>query len=428
MNATVLNDVPGNRTSAFSPVQDRWIDISKIFACVLVPAGLLSTNITLGLPLPETMPVAFLMVGMAYVWFRRSIQLSKTLIAAVLIAAYGFVGILGYAPFDGLRILMGAAVFFVALQLCTDRNLVSRACKISIYVLTLFRALTLVAPAPMISLYEVLGLRSAALGGGGLAILFQEPSYLASAVLAMWAIAKSGKQESRLGFSAVDMCSVAILLLSGSVSAALYGVAGVAILVRDRWWPIVIFCSVLVAAIGFAAFESSRVGIFIAAVENVAEYSTLEDAIQGFSILDPSAAYRLSMGFVAVTAGLRQPLGHFQLEMSRDTEYVESVDKYGILSSNELVDAFFGNFQANSVPLQMLYFGGFPLFIAMMIVVFVSIWRLWRSRKRDSNYLLVIAAIVSGCLIQSLMTSPFLYLAIAYGLGADTRVGAGGSR
>jgi hypothetical protein len=429
VSSTALTEAPGERPPALNSPRDWWVEASKIFGCLLLPLGLLSTNITLRLPIPETMPLAFLAVGLAYVWFRRSIQIPSAAIVVVIVGAYGFAGILGYEPLDGLRVLTAAAVFLIAFQLCADRLLVSRACEVSIYVLTGFRALSIIAPAPMATLYEVLGLRSADLYGGGVAILFQEPSYLASAVLAMWAIAKSGRQESRLEFSTVDVCSVAILLLSGSVSAALYGVAGVAILVRNRWLPIAVFCLSLVAvAASFAAFENTRLGAFLNAASNLAEHSTIEDAVVAFSLLDPSASYRMSMGFVAVSAGLREPLGHLQLDMSRDTAYVESLDEYGVLSSNQLIDDFFGNLQANSVPLQMLYFGGIPLLVALMVVVCTALWRLWRSRKCDANYLLVIASIVSGCAIQSLMTSPFLYLAIAWGLGTNANRSHAGPR
>ncbi len=395
---------------------------SHIFACVLIPFGLLSINLRLGLPVPETMPLVFATVGIAFLWLRRAIMLSRSMLLVLLIATYGYLGILGFAPIDGLRVLTAAAVLFFALQLCAERNMVTRACELSIYVLTVFRVGSFIAPGPMRTLYEVLGLRSVDLyGGGGVAILFQEPSYLASAVFTMWAIAKSGRQEVRLRFAPVDVCSIAILLLSGSASAALYGLVGAAILVRNRWLPIAVFSLCLAfAAVSSALFEDSRIGGFVNAAASVAEHSTLEDAVLGFSLLDPSAAYRLSMAFVAVSAGLREPLGHLQLEMSRDTAYVESVDEYGVLSSNELVDAFFGNLQANSVPFQLLYFGGIPLFAAMMIVVAIAVWRLWRSRRHDVNYLLVIAALGSGCLIQSLMTSPFLYLALAFGLTANT--------
>lgn len=422
MTSTAVTEAPAERPSALKSSRDWWVEASTIFGCLLLPIGLLSTNITLNLPIPETMPLAFLAVGLAYVWFRRSIQIPNAAIVVVIVGAYGFAGILGYEPLDGLRVLTAAAVFLIAFQLCADRLLVSRACEVSIYVLTGFRALSIIAPAPIASFYEVLGLRSADLYGGGVAILFQEPSYLATAVFSMWAIAKSGRQESRLEFSMVDVCSVAILLLSGSVSAALYGVAGVAILVRNRWLPIAVLCLSLVAvAASFAAFENTRLGAFLNAVSNLAEHSTIEDAVVAFSLLDPSASYRMSMGFVAVSAGLREPLGHMQLDMSRDTAYVESLDEYGVLSSNKLIDDFFGNLQANSVPLQMLYFGGIPLFLVVMMVACKALWRLWQSRRRDANYLLVIAAIASGCVVQSVMTSPFLYLALAWGLSAYVR-------
>jgi hypothetical protein len=396
--------------------------VESVFATMLVPAGLLSTNITLGLPLPETMPFVFLAVAIAYLLVRRSIQVQGAAIAALIVGTYGFVGVLGYAPFDGVRVLTGAAVFLVALQLCAHRALVSRACEVSIYILFAVRLISLVAPGPMIALYDVLGLRYAALNGGAGAILFAEPSYLASAVFAMWAIAKSGRQEARTKVSNFDLCAALILVLSGSASAALYAFVGIAVLVRDRWGPILAFgLSLAVVAVSFAAFEDTRIGGFVKAATSLAEQTSMEDAVSAFSLLDPSAAFRLSMGFVAISAGLREPLGHLRLEMSGDTTYVESIDTYGVLSSNQLIDEFYGNLLANSVPLQMLYFGGFPMFVVMMVVVLIALWRLWRSRRRDANYLLIVVAIASGCLVQSVMNSPFFYMAIAYGLGANTR-------
>lgn len=134
------------------------------------------------------------------------------------------------------------------------------------------------------------------------------------------------------------------------------------------------------------------------------------------------------MGFVAVSAGLREPLGHLRLEMSADTAYVESIDRYGVVSSNQLIDEFYGNLLANTVPLQMLYFGGFPMFIVMIVVVMLALWRLWRSRKVDANYLLVAVSILSGTVVQSVMNSPFFYLAIAFGLGANTVAAKTGER
>jgi hypothetical protein len=398
--------------------------LETVFATMLVPAGLLSTNITFGLPVPETMPFVFLAVGIAYLLVRRSIQLQGAAIAALIIGGYGFMGVLGYAPFDGVRVLTGAAVFLVALQLCAHRAIVSRACEVSIYILIALRLISLVAPGPMIALYDVLGLRYAALNGGAGAILFAEPSYLASAVFAMWAIAKSGRQEAQTKFSKLDLYAALTLVLSGSASAALYACAGIAILVRDRWRPILAFgLSLAVVTMSFAAFEATRIGGFVKAAGSLAEQTSIEDAVSAFSLLDPSAAFRLSMGFVAISAGLREPFGHLRLEMSGDTDYVESIDTYGVLSSNQLIDEFYGNLVANSVPLQMLYFGGFPMLIVLMVVVFIAAWRLWRSRKRDANYLLVLVALASGCLVQSVMNSPFFYMAIAFGLGATARTG-----
>lgn len=393
--------------------------LETVFATMLVPAGLLSTNVTLGLPIPETMPFLFLAVGVAYLLMRRSIQLQGAAIAALIIAAYGFAGVLGYAPFDGVRVITGATVLLIALQLCAHRELVSRACEVSIYILVVLRLSSLFAPQVMVAFYDVLGLRYAALNGGVGAILFAEPSYLASAVFVMWAIAKSGKQESQTHFSMFDLCAVLVLVLSGSASAALYAVAGIVILVRDRWRSIMAFgMCVVVVVISFAAFEHTRIGGFVHAAGSLVGQASLEDAITAFSLLDPSAAFRLSMGFVAISSALREPLGHLRLEMSRDTAYVESIDTYGVLSSNQLIDEFYGNLLANSVPLQMLYFGGFVMFIVIMVVVLVSARRLWRSRKSDVNYLMILVALAFGCLVQSVMNSPFFYLAIAYGLSA----------
>jgi hypothetical protein len=408
--------------------RDLRISARQIFSYVLFPLALLSTNITLGLPVPETMPVAFLAAGVAYIAFTHAIQVPRVAIVTLIIGLYGFVGILGYVPLDGLRVLMAAVVFMMAIQLCTNGSIVSRACEVSIYILTILRLISLILPGPMIALYEVLGLRYAMVNEGAGAILFAEPSYLASAVFAMWAIAKSERKELRTKVSRFDLCCALILVLSGSASAALYALVGVAILVRNRWRPILSFSlSLAVLAMSFAAFEETRIGGFVKAGASLAEQTSVEDAMRTFSIVDPSAGFRLSMGYVAISAGLREPLGHLRLEMSRDTAYVESIDAHGVLSSNKLIDEFYGNLLANTVPLQMLYFGGFPMCIALMVVVLIALWRLWRSRRHDVNYLLVVVAIASGCLVQSVMNSPFFYLAIAYGLGATARAADAGA-
>lgn len=234
--------------------------VESVFAMMLVPAGLLSTNFTLNLPLPETTPFVFLAVGGAYLLVRRSIQVQRAAIAALVVGVYGFIGVLGYAPFDGVRVLAGAAVFLVALQLCSHRGLVSRACEVSIYILITLRLISFLIPAPMIALYDALGLRYAALNGGAGAILFAEPSYLASAVFAMWAIAKSGRHEAQSSFTRFDLCAVLVLVLSGSASAALYAFAGIGVLVRHRWRAFLGFGLALAFIIlSFSAFEDTRI-------------------------------------------------------------------------------------------------------------------------------------------------------------------------
>src|SRR5262245_58931588 len=124
----MVTEIPGMPPPALPAGGARLIHASQISACVLVPFGLLSINLRLGLPIPETMPLLFLVAGVAFLWLRRVIVLSRSLLLVLLIATYGYVGILGVAPFDGLRVLAAAAVLFFALQLCTDRNMITRAC------------------------------------------------------------------------------------------------------------------------------------------------------------------------------------------------------------------------------------------------------------------------------------------------------------
>lgn len=395
--------------------KDNVISLSEIFAVLLIPLGLLTTNINFGMPVAETMPLLFVGVGLLFFFGKGQLKFHYSQIVPGIMFVYGVLGLLGDAPVDGLRLIIAGIVFFIALQLGTEREVLGRACKLALFVLFALRGVSLVIPQQMAGLYEVLGLRSAELYGGGVAILFAEPSYLASATFSMWAIAKSAENRVQCSVGMIDFCAASILLLSGSASAALYALCGFVIVLRRHYMFLLCCFGLLVGTFGvLLALEGNRLSVFANAIVAMAEYGTMEDAVRAFSVVDPSSGFRLTMAVLAFASAFRAPLGHFELEMTRDFSGMAGSDLLAPLASNQLVDSFAGNLQANTVPLQMLYYGGWPLFGALLLLIGIAISRLLWYRRIDGAYLLVVAALLTGCVLQSVLTSPFFYLCVAY--------------
>jgi hypothetical protein len=391
--------------------------LEDLLGLLLLPVSLLSTNLTLGLPLPETIPVAFIAVGLLLCIVRRRIDHPGFCLVAGIIGFYGALGLMGPRPIDGLRISCAALVVISAAQI-TPNVALRRSCAISLMVLMCLRCLSLILPGQFAALYSAMGLRAANLYGGGPAVLFAEPSYLATAVIAMWAIARTGRNRGMyIPNLWIDISSISVLLLSLSASAALYAVVGVIILLRRR--PITLSVLIAVVAITLTVavdISGTRIDVLFNAVSAVLKEGGLQGAFAAFSALDPSSAFRLSMTVLALKSSLIAPFGHLSLEMSRELNSALSQDVLGILSSNELVTEFYGNLQPNTVPLQMLYYGGWLLFCVIAIPAIGAVRRLLGCKAmRPGNYLLI-AAILFSCLLQSVLTSPFFYLCLAVGL------------
>lgn len=393
------------------------VSLGVLFAVLLVPAALLTTNLSFGLPIAETMPLLFIGVGVLFVLAKGQLSWQLSSLIPVVILAFGLFGIFGQSPMDGLRLATAAIVFFMALQLGVEGNILGRGCAITLYILFSLRVVSVFIPEQMAAFYAMLGLRAAHLYGGGVAILFAEPSYLASAAFAMWGIAKCSEQQTRYQFKLVDVCAISVLMLSGSVSALAYAVCGVVILLRHR--PVILACGFALGVSTFGlllALEGNRLSVFANAAVAMFSYGTLEDAVSAFVAVDPSASFRLAMAVLAITSAFRAPMGHFEFEMSRDLNVTAASDRLGLYRGNELLDSLVGNLQPNTVPFQLMYYGGWPLVAVFFAGVVVAIARLYSSRKSDDAYPLVIAALLSGCVFQSVLTSPFFYLSIAFSL------------
>lgn len=403
-SAQIAQNTPGARDFSGIPITLLWNSL-------LIPFGLLTTNITFGLPIPETVPVAFvLVVGLLIVW-RGYLRHPTLLCVPLIMAAYGAFGLLTARPVDGLRIMASASIFLIATQL----TLVSlpKACRISVYVLAALRVLSLTFPGPIAAFYGALGLRGAEVYDGGASVLFAEPSYLASAVFSLWAVGRMGMVQTKSHLHALDFCGAALLLLSFSASAAAYALVGMLICLRKR--PLLLASAGAVALGLFSwlvAAEGTRVRTLVEAIGALIR----EGGISAFVLIDPSATLRMSTTFLAIVAAIDAPFGQFRLEMTHLIGLASEMDTVGVITGNPLLETFSGNLQGNTVLLQLLLYGGCPLFLVLAFPAWLAGVRLWKLSSIEPASILVLAALASGCLVQSLLTSPFLYLCIMVGL------------
>jgi hypothetical protein len=392
------------------PVFGR-IPITLLWSTLLIPFGLLTTNITFGLPIPETVPLAFVLVGGLLIVSRGHLRHPALLCVPLTMAAYGAFGMLTSRPVDGVRIMASATIFLIATQLTLAS--LPKACRISVYVLVVLRAMSLVFPGPIAAFYGALGLRGAEVYDGGASVLFAEPSYLASAVFVMWAVGRMGMVRTKSHLHALDICAAALLLLSFSASAAAYALFGMLICLRQR--PLLL-ASAGAAALGLfswlVAAEGTRVRVLIEAVMALIR----EGGISAFVLIDPSATMRVSTTFLAIVAAIDAPFGQFRLEMTHLLGLASQMDSWGVVTDNPLLQIFAGNLQGNTVLLQFLLYGGWPLFLVLAFPAWLAAVRLWKLRRVEPASVLVLVALASGCLVQSQLTSPFLYLCIMVGL------------
>jgi hypothetical protein len=405
MSAAQLAQDPGGARAV------NGVSIKVLYGTLLLPFGLLTTNITFRLPIPETVPLAFVLMGGLLIVFRGHLRHPALMYAPMIMAAYGAIGMLMSYPVDGVRI-MGAAIVFLITTQFTLATL-PKACRTSIYILAVLRALSLAVPGPIAAFYEALGLRGAQVYDGGAAVLFAEPSYLASAVLCMWAVGRMGMAPTRSHLHALDFCAAALLLLSFSASAAGYALLGMLICLRKR--PLLLTSAGAVALALFSwmvAAEGTRVRILVDALVSLIQ----DGGFAAFVLIDPSTTLRISTTFLAFVAAIDAPFGQFQLEMTHLVARASELDGLGVITGNPLLETFAGNLQGNTVLLQLLLYGGWPLFLVLAFPAWLAALRLWRIRKVEPASILVIAALASGCLVQSLLTSPFLYLCIMVGL------------
>jgi len=389
----------------------KGIPTTLLWSSVLLPFGLLTTNITFRLPIPETVPLAFVLVCGLLIVLRGHLRHPALLCAPLLIAAYGACGLLTARPVDGLRIMGSAIVFLVASQLTLAS--LPKASRISVYVLVVLRVLSLIFPGPIAGFYSALGLRGADVYDGGASVLFAEPSYLASAVFALWAVGRMGMVQTKSHLHALDICAAALLLLSFSASAAAYALVGMLICLRKR--PLLLASAGAMALGLFSwliAAEGTRVRTLVEAIWALIR----EGGISAFVLIDPSATLRMSTTFLAIVAVIDAPFGQFRLEMTHLIGIASQMDTLGVITGNPLLETFAGNLQGNTVLLQLLLYGGWPLFLVLAFPAWLAAVRLWKLRRVEPASILVLAALASGCLVQSLLTSPFLYLCILVGL------------
>jgi hypothetical protein len=385
--------------------------ITLLWSTLLLPFGLLTTNITFGLPIPETVPLAFVLVAGLLIVCRGHLRHPALLFVPLIMAAYGAWGMLTARPLDGVRI-MGSAIIFLVVSQLTLASL-PKACRISIYVLIALRVLSLALPGPIAAFYGLLGLRGAEVYDGGAAVLFAEPSYLASAVLSLWAVGRMGMVRTKSHLHALDICAAALLLLSFSASAAAYALVGLLICLRHR--PLLL-ASVGAVSLGLFAWlvaaEGTRVRTLVEAIGALIR----DGGISAFVLIDPSATLRLSTTFLAIVAAIDAPFGQFRLEMTHLLSLAAEMDSVGVITDNPLLETFSGNLQGNTVLLQLLLYGGLPLFLVLAFPAWLAAVRLWKLRRVEPASILALAALGSGCVVQSLLTSPFLYLCIMVGL------------
>jgi hypothetical protein len=248
---------------------------------------------------------------------------------------------------------------------------------------------------------------------GGAAVLFAEPSYLASAVLAFWAVGRMGLAQTKSHLQALDFCAVALLFLSFSASAAGYALVGMLICLRRR--PLLLASAGAVALGLFSwlvAAEGTRVRTLVEAIVALVR----EGGISAFVLIDPSTTVRMSTTFLAFVAALDAPFGQFRLEMTHLLGLASQMDSLGVITGNPLLEEFSGNLQGNTLLLQLLVYGGWPLFLVLAFPAWLAAVRLWKLRRVEPSSLLVLAALATGCLVQSQMTSPILSLCIIVGL------------
>jgi hypothetical protein len=389
----------------------RGATVAGLFGRVIVPVALLSTNVTFGLPLPETFAIVFLLAGGTWVLIKGEVRATRFLWFPLVLSLYALFG-LGFGDLvDSVRIITAAAIVFVALQLGGERTL-PQSCRIVVYVLLALRLGSLVARGPFVALYQALGLRSAEIYNGGAAVLFAEPSYLATAALVCWAIGRQKSEDDARDFRFLDVAALAVLVLSFSASAALYALIGALVVIRNAKVILVVGAGILVLATSLLALQFTRLLLFVDAVISIVESGNLLT----FVAMDQSAAWRLTSTILAWTSAHVFPFGQFSLDLASVITQAEANDALGVVANNPLTYEFQGNLQGVTATLQLLTFGGWPLFAAFLIV---TVWALhsllWRSGD-PRHRLLMSAAIVLGVVLQSQLTSPFLYLCLAAAL------------
>jgi hypothetical protein len=94
-------------------------------------------------------------------------------------------------------------------------------------------------------------------------------------------------------------------------------------------------------------------------------------------------------------------------------------DALGVVVNNPLTYEFQRNLQGTTIALQLLTFGGWPLLAGFLSVCGAAIASLWRRGGFVDDRVLLIAAILCSVLIQSQLTSPFLYLCLAVALARE---------
>jgi hypothetical protein len=410
LSAAPVTGTHGHVSAMLAP---RGATVTGLFRVLVVPSALLSTNVTFGLPLPETFALAFLFAGGAWLLIRGELRATRFLWFPLVLFAYGLFG-LGFGDLvDSFRIVTAAAIALFALQLGVERTL-PQSCRIVVYVLLALRLGSLVVPGPFVALYQVLGLRSAEIYGGGAAILFAEPSYLATAVLACWAIGRQDDATDARGFSLFDVAAIAVLVMSFSASAALYALIGTAIVIRSLKVIVLIGAGLLLMATSLLALQFNRLLVFVEAAMSIVQSGNLLT----FVAIDQSAAWRLTSTVLAWTSAQEFPFGQFQLDLASVLTRAETNDTLGVVANNPLTYDFQRNLQGVTVTTQLLTFGGWPLLLAFLGLTVWTLYSLLRGSGNPRHRLLITAAIVLGVFLQSQLTSPFLYLCLAAALSS----------
>lgn len=387
----------------------------RLAATSLLVAALLSTNVTLGLTSTETVPALFLLTAAAVVLVSGRVHHVDALWLVVPMFCYACVGIIAGNLVDAVKLSAAALVAFAAVQFVRSRHLFA-ACRASILVLFVLRVASLQFPDVFVALYEGLGLRGTAYYGGTAAVLFAEPSYLATAVLALWGLGRlEYRQRATSMFTWVDLAAIALLALSFSVWAYINIVAGVVLILRRR--PEIVLA--VAATLGIVVYvlwstdaPASRIGVFIDAMAMVIQSGRLID----FAMIDPSASHRLVQTYLAIASAIQSPFGQLSFELTPVLVGNPLHWSLPIFGSSVVALQILGDLYANTVPFQLLVYGGLPLFVLFMIPVTVACRRLWSMRDSETGAMLVLASIVFGTFGQSILSSPFLYLCIAVGL------------